>query len=218
MNIDFTRLTTNKSKFYSLPNGYDNDDFNIINVNEKTQSNNKIELIFAGTFYNNTENLQHNLVNALKILKVKHPLVYQTFDIKFFGSNSQFVKELSKQFDIISTFPPIPIKEIHTKIKNSDGGLLFLSDDITYSFSTKFCEYIALDKPIIVFSEWGATAQYIKENKIGYWIDINNIENHLISLFNKWEVNKTLYFNPDFDKTLFDIKYLTDDLLKIIKI
>lgn len=211
---DLMKSEKQKSKFYVLPNGFDTDEIeNQILSRPNTQ---KLQLIFAGTFYNNSIIVTQNLESLLKTLKKDFPEMYNALSFEFYGSKSNYIDELSKKYDIIQNNKPLPIAEIHEKINLSTAGLLFLSDDITYSLSTKFCEYVAFKKPIVVFSKWGDTARYIEDNRIGYWVDANNMLPGIKKLYNEWK-NESLSFNPSFNINQFDINHLTEKLLEIMR-
>ncbi len=104
---------------------------------------------------------------------------------------------------------------VYKEILKSDGCLLFLTDDINYSFSSKFCDYIALKKPIIVFSNNGLTSKYIDENKIGHSFSIDNSYKTFFEVLKSLKSNSSKYYlNYNFKD--FDLKYITENVLKIL--
>jgi hypothetical protein len=104
---------------------------------------------------------------------------------------------------------------VYKEILKSDGCLLFLTDDINYSFSSKFCDYIALEKPIIVFSNNGLTSKYIDENNIGHSFSFENSSKiFLEALINLKSKSSKFYLN--YDSKPFDLKFVTKNYLKIL--
>ena len=68
--------------------------------------------------------------------------MFDKIEVSFYGPNNY------KNFDFhncVNTQNNLNLSEIHKNLFPADIGLLFLSDDINYSFSTKFCEYIAIN-------------------------------------------------------------------------
>jgi len=92
--------------------------------------------------------------------------------------------------------------------------MLFLNDDLTFSMSTKFFEYIALKKKIIVFSHWGELAEYVTQNKIGYSVTPENFKISFLKILNELRKEGTV-FNPSFDTKQFSLNILTDKLTRL---
>lgn len=213
INEGFDGYTKTNNKFAVLPNGFDPADFNKIAA--PTSSNEKMNLVFTGTFYNNTKYILDEFVPMLTYLKTERTDIYNSLKFDFYGASSKTIEDLAKQFDIITNHPVSSQSVVFNAINNADGAMLFLSKDITYSFSTKFCEYIALKKPVFVFSELGKTSEYVRTNKIGYALNTGrDMQNDFLNTFNDWKTKKLL-FNPDFDVNLFSISQLTDKLIEI---
>ena len=104
---------------------------------------------------------------------------------------------------------------VNNKIFESNACLLFLTDDINYSFSTKFCDYIAMKKPIIVFSNNGLTAEYVFSNKIGHSLSFDDNFKHLVTILSSI-INPENYY-LEFDSNNFNLEKLTLDYLNIFK-
>ena len=105
----------------------------------------------------------------------------------------------------------VSYKEAQMMLSKIDIGLLFLTDDLTYSFSTKFCEYIQNEIPIWVVSENGITPTYIREKGIGHHSK-PELES-IVHGFNWWDSNLdacdyAAYSSSDFNLENLSLKYL----------
>ena len=105
--------------------------------------------------------------------------------------------------------------EINKQLQTSHACLLFLTDDINYSFSTKFCEYISYKKPIIVFSNDGHTSKFIELNKLGHSLTANKNVNDLINILKSVKENKKYYYS-NFSKKSFDLSYLFEKYIDLL--
>ena len=93
-------------------------------------------------------------------------------------------------------------------------ALLFLTDDINYSISTKFCEYILHELPVIVFGKFGYTMQFVEENSLG-WVCSGGKDmwlNVLLEIYNLNQSNQKKVISKDSISQL-DIKYITEKLI-----
>ena len=88
----------------------------------------------------------------LEQLKELDSDIYNTLIVNIYGSFN--MRDAS---NCIRFNGHVDSSEINNVIMNSNACLLFLSDDINFSFNTKFCEYIARKKPILIFSNNGPT-------------------------------------------------------------
>jgi glycosyltransferase involved in cell wall biosynthesis len=196
-------------KFFTILNGFDTDD--VLDVASLNKSN-KLKLVFIGTFYEKAK--QHIEILKIQLQKIKETDLdfYSNISIDFFGAIPFDVKGFE---NVITFHKAISINEISEKLSLADAGMLFLSDDINYSFSTKFCEYIAHKLPIIVFSKSGKTGEFLEFNKIGVEINEKSIDSKLISSLK--ELNKYKQNLITFDSSNFNVKNLTESFLKIIE-
>ena len=187
--------------FHTIPNGFDKDD--ILKKPYLNKDDEKIRLIFSGNLYDNAEKYFNLLMKWLESLKSIDYEMFNKIEINFFG---------------VHHYPEITLKNIHFKgvvpnevinkqIQTADACLLFLTDDINYSFSTKFCEYISYEKPIIVFSNDGYTSKFIEQNKLGHSLTANKNVNDLINILKSVKENKKYYYR-NFSKKSFDLSYL----------
>ena len=117
--------------------------------------------------------------------------------------------------EIIKFNRALPEHEINDEIYNSDGCLLFLPDDMNYSFSTKFCEYVGRKKPIIVFSNLGITSNFIINNKIGESLSSSSTVLDFINILKNIKYNKNIYYKS-FNSIQFDIDNLSEKIYKLI--
>jgi len=203
-----------KAIFTTIPNGFDREDYLNLKSLKIKSSPTKIRLVFSGTFYNSAAKYLTLLSEWLDEIKSLNIEIYNSIFIDFFGTiniqNSIFYNHKNVIFHGLRSKDVV-----YKEILKSDGCLLFLTDDINYSFSSKFCDYIALKKPIIVFSNNGLTSKYIDENNIGYSFSFENSSKiFLEALVNLKNKSSKFYLNYNFKS--FDLKFITKNYLKIL--
>ena len=208
------KYPNSKALFTTIPNGFDKDDYLNLELGKTPPLSNKIRLVFSGTFYNSAEKYLTLLSTWLEEIKTYKIEIYKSISIDFFGTINIQNSIFKNHKNVI--FHGLKSKDIvYKEILKSDGCLLFLTDDINYSFSSKFCDYIALKKPIIVFSNNGLTSKYIDENKIGHSFIIDNSYKTFLEVLKSLKSNSSKYYlNYNFKD--FDLKYITEYVLKIL--
>ena len=208
------KYPNSKAFFTTIPNGFDRDDYSNLELEKIKPSSPNIRLVFAGTFYNPAEKYLTLLSKWLEEIKAYKIEIYESLSIDFFGTINIQNSIFNNHKNVI--FHGLKSKDVvYKEIIKSDGCLLFLTDDINYSFSSKFCDYIALKKPIIVFSNSGLTSKYIDENNIGYTFSFeNSYIVFLEALINLKSKSSKFYLN--YNSKPFDLKFITKNYLKIL--
>lgn len=174
-----------KKKVKTLINGFDEEDFNF---NEAVvKSPDIILFVFTGTLYHHLSSVFVPFCKALQKLKTDEPQLYNKLRFEFYGSADQQNIDLIKQYgiEIVSFNKSLPLKQAIQKIKSSDYCMLFLMDNYSFSLSTKFCEYIAARKLVILFSEKGNSSDFIEKNGFGFWIKPSSAYEQLFELITK---------------------------------
>ncbi len=92
--------------------------------------------------------------------------------------------------------------------------MLFLTDDMTYSFSTKFYEYLFLKRPLIIFSKEGKAGHFVEDNKLGFMIPQGDMYRKLLYAID--QIENAYKVNESFDLSQYDVENLTDEILKVI--
>jgi hypothetical protein len=215
----FNSLAVNK-QVYTLPNGFDEDDFNKITIVEDSDSSDLIKLVFAGTLYINLEYILIPFFESLVKLKKENEKLYGRLQIDFYGTFPESYKVLVHKYNlngIIKYNDKLPLSEIYSKIKNSTACMLFLNDVYNFALSTKFCEYISQNKKIIVVANSGQTSDFITSNDLGFWISPTNAYNDLLICLSKLQTGAQDLLNSKFDVSSYSIKNLTGKLIEIIE-
>lgn len=208
------RYPNSKALFSTIPNGFDRDDYLNIKIEKIKLSKSKIRLVFSGTFYDSAEKYLTLLSKWLNEIRVHNLEIYDSIYIDFFGTINIQNPIFDNNKNI--NFHGLKSKDVvYKEILKSDGCLLFLTDDINYSFSSKFCDYIALKKPIIVFSNQGLTSNYIDENKIGESFSIENSYETFLDIIKSLKIKSSNYY-LNYNSKPFDLEYITKDYLKIL--
>ena len=146
-------------KFVTLPNGYDPDDFLIKPISKMV--NPKVTICFVGTLYGKTQTALVSLASAMKDFQ-------DQIQFRFCGDMNTEAFQVLRQCKNVELMGKVDGKTAKETIFQSDICMLLLTDDLTYSFSTKFCEYIQARKPIWVISKSGSTPDFVRYHGIGF--------------------------------------------------
>lgn len=208
------RNVTDPLKFITINNGFDPED---IFSFEKKQTDEKINFIYAGSLYSNLDYLIKPLLHKLKELKEKNILFYERLNFSFYGNQDQQLFELINKsgIDIFHLYGQIPLYNVFEKISQSDFCLLFSAPDHAFAFNTKFFEYLAYRKPIVLFSNNGKTSKFINVNKLGYTITPLNFSESFDLFIEKMHTNKII-FNDRFDIDKYAVNEITEEFDKLL--
>lgn len=210
MTYYFERLASDNSKSLTLKNGFDSEDFG--GLLNKSHANSQLRFIFTGTFYNKALHVLKSLCEALNDLKLSNKEIYKNLKFDFYGSVPTEFHSVVDDIDIVSFNGSIGKDEVYKQIRESDVTMLFLTDDLNHSFSTKFYEYIAQKKPIAVFSKAGDTANFIEQNNLGYNCSLQHIKEMLVKIYKDWKADN-LIFNENYDISEHEISLMTRNKL-----
>jgi glycosyltransferase involved in cell wall biosynthesis len=207
-------------KVHVIPNGFDPEDFTHLTLTKNEVNSDSIKFVFTGTLYINLDYILHPFFDALRKIKEDYPEIYSRIKIEFIGTFPRAYIDLIRNYgvsDSVLIFDELPLKEIYSKINSSQFCLLFLNDVYSFSLSTKFCEYISQKKKIVVVSSKGEAAEFVVDNKLGFWINPENAFSDLLNLIKLNEQGKAAIWNTDFDINKFSLKNLTDELIQLIE-
>jgi glycosyltransferase involved in cell wall biosynthesis len=162
--------TLHNKKVNVITNGYDHEDY--IFSDNKIIKNNKIKILYTGNIYNNKQSPEL-LFLAIDSLISKKILKESDFEIKFYGTNPEFVdmKFAIKFSNSINFFPRISQKECIQKQLSADILLLLQWNDTKVKgfYSGKVFEYLGAKKPILAVGiKGGVISDLLKETSSGY--------------------------------------------------
>ena len=91
--------------------------------------------------------------------------------------------------------------------------MLFAAHDHAFNFNTKFYEYLANRKPIVIFSKKGEVPDFLEKNKLGVAIGFDNFQNDFDNFIQNLQ-HKKMDFNATFNTEQFSTKQHCEILLK----
>lgn len=184
-----------KDDVITVFNGYDQEDFISNSANKKTNS-----IVFTGTLY---EKAIDSFLMFYQQLKEKQ----SNYTFHFYGEIHLSYFPYFENSNQLFNHGKIPLNKVYEKIAESSACLLFLTDDLTFSFSTKFVEYLSQKKPILVYSKPGKTGEFVELNQLGFQMNDKNLHDVLNSLNN---------LNSNYDISQFDVKNLTQKIIQLL--
>lgn len=205
---------TNSQKFLTFENGYDVNDFNGLDLADSFNVN-EVNIVFAGTLYKKAESAFEILRNRVYDLNKNAPALLEKVNWHFYGDVDM---SRVRSFNLpgkISYYGIVNKQVALSAMKSSDACLLVLTDDINYSFSTKFCEYVYYRKPIIVVSDSSSpTGSFVNDNHIGIHLHENSPVNELQAFFDQIKHHS---FYKKFDASRFDVENISRNYLAFLK-
>ena len=210
-----TELLKNKYHLLNVKtvlNGFDELDFSE-QPKLEFDANDKIVFVFTGTLYQNIDSVFAPFCEALQRIKMNDTKLYSKLSFEFYGSSAPANIELSKKhnLDIVKFYKPLPLNQVFAKISNADYCMLFLNDVYSFSLSTKFCEYVGLRKPIVLFSKKGVASDFIESNQLGFWISPENTYEQLLDLI-QYKKQISVTEQTEFVRERYSIKTIVKEL------
>ncbi len=208
---------TSKNKCFVIPNGFDPEDVQALNKTQFRQTEeSRVRIVFAGTVYRNLDYLLRPFFDALKELREKRTNLYANLCVDFYGTfpapYHRLIAERNLD-DVVKIHSPLSHIKVSEQISQAHYCLLLLNDSYNFSFSTKFCEYVAQRKKIIVVSSDGPTSQYIVQNNLGRHVDRRSPYSSLEQIIERVVQNKfEIETNENFDATDFSLDKIVNDL------
>ena len=209
------RNITDPDKIITVNNGFDEEDLpGLQNIQKKKEG---FSFVYAGSLYSNLEYVIEPLLRNLKRLQEQNPDLYSKLKFDFYGNHDVRLGNSIKEskIDIISVHGQIPLASVYEKIALSDYCLLFSAPDHSFAFNTKFFEYLACRKRILLFSNLGKTSEFLENHKLGYIVEPSDFDRSFDAFLNQLLAN-SLYFNSEFDIAPFSAKALTEEIERIL--
>jgi hypothetical protein len=180
----------------------------------------KIRVFFAGTLYEDIDDLLLPWLNELEKVHQSNPNLFQSFEWHWFGDfNPHYRKLISEKSKGLSIFHEKKTQnELNEIIADFDISLNFIHRDFCYSRNTKFYESLENGKKILLVSWYGRTTQIISEKSIGFvWNPSIQLIQVLTNIEIEWK-NNALGINTNKIPDLYEFTFKSQahQLLKFI--
>jgi len=210
--------SSNKDKWYFLPNGYDATDFLDVKPYPK---NNKLTFVYSGSLYGNRN--PEYLIRALERLKLERLDLYNFIHFRFVGRIGQSILDRiqsSSVNSIIDQIIYVKHKESISYLKSSDISLLIIDDaPVNKGILTgKLYEYIGVGHPIFALAPNGDAADLINKYQLGQVVSPKNIKkifDALIKIIEEHNEKRSSFCFDDSVRKKFERKEQTKKLAEI---
>ena len=211
-----------RSKFYVIPNGYDNDDF--VDIKDIKTSNAKFTLTYTGLLYGKRK--PDNFFEALKTAIIQGQIDNTKISIQLIGNfKAEQLQEKIDSFNltnIVVTLPYMKHKSCLIELLKSDALLLIEpSGPGAEAFYTgKVFEYMNTGRPILATIPYkGAAAELITQTNTGLVSDYNDIKStaeNLTYLYHCWVDNSKPLEPNKAEVQKYERKELTKLLVEVL--
>lgn len=158
-------------KWLVIENGFDEEKFEKIAVNDNRKAGEKLVFIHSGLLYPSERNPMH-FFEAISDLKKCGEINSGNIEIRLRASgNEEEYERITREKnidDIISFLPSISYSKALEEMLSADGLLLFQAENCNHQIPAKIYEYIRAKKPIFAMTDpAGDTADVLKTIGIG---------------------------------------------------
>lgn len=208
--------TLHPEKFYTITNGFDEDDY--LNLNQiKKNDSSSIILTYAGLMPKNRN--PQVLWEAIAELK-KENLIPSNFQIQLIGKTDASIIETIKKYPLdtyIKKINYLPHSEVIKYETHADALLLIINKAPNSKgiLTGKLFEYLALQKPIIgIGPKDGDAAKILHQTNAGLMIEHDDIKSMKEILLKLFKDDLKISSNNEISK--YSRKKLTEDLINVI--
>jgi len=217
--------SVSKDKFYYIPNGYDEDEYQHLREYRCTASK-ELKFVYTGRLFKNRN--PYLLLKALYEIKKENPSLLDNVIFEFYGhiepiqqdKITQLINKyfLQKYFKFVEY---IPYEESKKKQIQADILLLIVDTGRTSEgvLPGKLFEYIAAQRPILGIMPKGDASNIIENGKLGWWVESHDLQGLCQTLKEIIQLHKNnqLNFSPNLAFIQkFDRVKLTEKLAQIL--
>lgn len=195
------------SKTLTIRNGFDMEDIPEYDPVIKERKN----IVFTGNLYEKSDPSFRMFYKQFQDLKANNKALFDQYEFHFYGEIHPSMAHYFAEGTGLYFHDRIPLHEVYERIGSSSACMLFLTDDLNYSFSTKFYEYLGMKKPILVFSKPGKTGDFVEQHNIGKQMHNDNLQAVISSL------DKDAYYNSAIDIAEYDVRNLAMQYAALLK-
>ncbi len=223
--LDFYKICKNKKRYFTITNGYDEDDFKNISFSQNNKNIKKLNINYIGSIFGPRMRCKYPeaIQTFLNGLIVKN-LTTKNIVFNFIGNLKQSYRiRLSKMKNNIDIYPHLSHKEAITKMYEADILVVLLNKSIegSIAFTGKIFEYLKTGKPILAICPKGEVTRLIEKYSIGETADPEDkdeIVSKIAVMIKKIRSEKSMYKSlPDTILLNFSRKHLTDKLISILQ-
>jgi Glycosyl transferase 4-like domain/Glycosyl transferases group 1 len=216
-----TYSAENATKFVTIYNGYDAEDFSSI---LPAAAPRKFTLTYIGSFYD--ERTPEHLLIAVAELVARQQIPADALEIQLIG-NCRYVKGRSTNdmavslglSSVVRVIDPVPYRRALEYAVNSHL-LVLLAPDQPYEIPGKAYEYLASGTDVLALTQEGATADLIRKTGGGAVVepqDILGIKSAVLERYVKWAANRSgIRSRPATDARMYERRELTRKLVSIL--
>lgn len=207
----FRNIGASPEKTHTIINGFDPEDIPTTEISARAD---ELRAVFVGTLY---DNCHRHVIEFSKAISRWTQTSKTPLSFHFYGDMNPVSKDVLNRCPSVTVHPKVSLPEAQQLLSEATLGLLFLTDDLTYSMSTKCCEYFAHQLPILCISNHGQTPDFILENNLGWHCrpDAEEIYQWLQQAESMTTSKKKAY--QSFDSRPFDVQHLAQRYLQLLE-
>jgi hypothetical protein len=202
-----TQHCKKQAHFELLSHFFDPDDF-VRPTPEEHDKYNKITFVYGGDLYMGMEPQLKMLRDQILDIKARRPDLYSNFQVRIFTNSSG---KILNGIEAIEVNTPIG-KKLIDEIQKSHFCLVMLPDNKRNDMTTKFVEYFAYRKPMLVVASPGSASEFAEHHRIG--VRLNDSENHLEKIIERALLGDFPY-DPNFDYSSYSLPLVTQKLISL---
>lgn len=208
-------------KSFLIFNGFDQNLYNKLNVD--TNKSLKFKIVYLGSLLTKEIRDPSIFLDACCSLISKGKIPVSEFSCVFIGQDSEkiydFLEVNNEEYPWIETQKYISHDRIHKVLGEASMLLLLTSNNTKGVMTTKFFEYLAASKPIILCpNDDGSIGSIIDELQIGLVCKtIEKTENYILEQFQNWKKGQDMKIKIDLNKLkVFKREYQAEQLNKLL--
>jgi hypothetical protein len=196
-----------QARYELLSHFYDPADFSNATASEGV-SDDKITFVYGGDLYLGMEPQLNMLRDQVLSLKEQRPDLYGKIRIRIFTNSDA---RILAGMDVIEISPSIG-KRLIGEIRKAQFCLVMLPDNKRNDITTKFVEYFAYQKPLIVVASPGSASEFVTQHRIGLRLDES--ENNLVAIMER-ALRSDFPYDHQFDFSSYSLPEVTKKLVSL---